>query len=161
MEKINCQHAERINGQPASRCALGLFQGTPTFGQCVNYCEHRGPIEADGAVILRTGYRSKTGISQASTPRQAGGPGTELKAIFAEMGVKEEEGCGCNALAAQMDQWGVEGCEKRRDEILGLLVARAGAKNMQLDETDQEGLRIAINMAIDQARLKGASAPIP
>lgn len=37
--------------------------------------------------------------------------------------VKAGNGCNCKTLAAQMDIWGVAGCEQRRDEIIDQLVA--------------------------------------
>jgi hypothetical protein len=45
------------------------------------------------------------------------GPGTELKKILAALGIQPGPQCTCNARAAQMDAWGVEGCRARRDEI--------------------------------------------
>jgi hypothetical protein len=40
----------------------------------------------------------------------AGGPGTELEGMFAELGVKGTAGCGCKSVARQMDRWGPAGC---------------------------------------------------
>lgn len=44
--------------------------------------------------------------------------GTELTAIFTELGIKPKASCGCKAKAAAMDSWGVAGCKERRAEIL-------------------------------------------
>lgn len=49
------------------------------------------------------------------------GPGTKLKELLAEIGVKDDGGCGCRAYAAQMDAWGVDGCRARRAEIVARL----------------------------------------
>ncbi len=38
------------------------------------------------------------------------GPGTELKAMLAQLGITENPACDCNAKALQMDFWGVDGC---------------------------------------------------
>lgn len=47
------------------------------------------------------------------------GPGSWLKAIFAELGFS---GCQiCGERAAEMDRWGVEGCRERFDEIVAWL----------------------------------------
>ena len=46
------------------------------------------------------------------------GPGTELKAILATLGIAHSPTCDCNARARQMDEWGVPGCKMRRDEII-------------------------------------------
>lgn len=45
------------------------------------------------------------------------GPGTELKKLIASLGINPSPSCDCNAKARQMDEWGVEGCRERRDQI--------------------------------------------
>lgn len=45
------------------------------------------------------------------------GPGTELKDIFANLGVNPAPSCDCNSMAVQMNQWGVEGCREHFEEI--------------------------------------------
>lgn len=47
------------------------------------------------------------------------GPGTELKALLAALGVEEKPNCDCNAKALQMDLWGLAGCRAHFDEIVG------------------------------------------
>lgn len=42
MRAVNCQHASP-SGKGISRCALGLFNGAPTFGQCTHSCDQRAP----------------------------------------------------------------------------------------------------------------------
>lgn len=51
------------------------------------------------------------------------GPGTELKAIFAELGIKPKASCGCQQKAAAMDKQGVEGCRKMREALIADLQA--------------------------------------
>lgn len=46
------------------------------------------------------------------------GPGTELKAMNAELGIKPAENCSCNRLAAEMDFLGVDGCRQERSRIV-------------------------------------------
>jgi hypothetical protein len=46
------------------------------------------------------------------------GPGTELKKILESVGIVATAACDCNAKAAQMDLWGVEGCKSHKDEIV-------------------------------------------
>lgn len=46
------------------------------------------------------------------------GPGTELKALIASLGINPGPSCDCNAMARQMDEWGVEGCREHFDEIV-------------------------------------------
>ena len=40
------------------------------------------------------------------------GPGTELKKILHSLGINPGPSCGCNSKAAQMDIWGITGCEQ-------------------------------------------------
>lgn len=52
----------------------------------------------------------------------AGGPGSELARLIHDLaGPTEWAGCGCQAYAALMDRWGVEGCRQRREEIVAHL----------------------------------------
>lgn len=44
------------------------------------------------------------------------GPGTELKLILASIDIFPSPGCSCNAMAAQMDRWGVAGCKVPENE---------------------------------------------
>lgn len=52
-----------------------------------------------------------------------GGPGTELTKIIPNF--FSSTGCGCNAYAAKMDRWGVEGCRKKFDKIVDHLVSQS------------------------------------
>lgn len=45
------------------------------------------------------------------------GPGTELRKLFAVLRVKPKKGCGCVAMAREMDALGVDGCRAKRDEL--------------------------------------------
>lgn len=47
------------------------------------------------------------------------GPGTELKALLASLGIAEKPSCDCNAKAVQMDKWGVGGCREHLETIVG------------------------------------------
>lgn len=49
------------------------------------------------------------------------GPGTELKNLLSKLNINPGPSCDCNARARQMDQWGVQGCRERLDEIVGFL----------------------------------------
>lgn len=57
------------------------------------------------------------------------GPGTELAALFAEVGITEKVGCNCKAVAADMDRSGVAGCRERREYFLGELNKNADKYN--------------------------------
>ncbi len=56
------------------------------------------------------------------------GPGTELKALLAELGLVAKDACQCEARARLMDVWGVSGSWEHRHEIAGWL--RESAANV-------------------------------
>src|SRR4051812_47283783 len=53
--------------------------------------------------------RHETTNKDINVPR---GPGTELKRILSKLGINPGPNCSCNARAAQMDTWGIDGCEQ-------------------------------------------------
>jgi hypothetical protein len=69
-------------------------------------------------------YRSCDGQSpkEISDPATTYGPGTELKQLLHdELGIQPTASCGCDAMVAKMNAWGVEGCRANREEILAHL----------------------------------------
>jgi hypothetical protein len=60
---------------------------------------------------------NKPGTGPESRPPR-GGPGTELQALTASLGLKPIAGCQCRARAHQMDEWEVSGCLVHFDEIV-------------------------------------------
>ena len=54
-------------------------------------------------------------------PRPLPGPGTHLAAILRELGIPKTAGCGCDEMIAKMNQWGPDGCQSHRDEIIAHL----------------------------------------
>lgn len=73
------------------------------------------------AILSELGIDPKEAADPATQPApvQIGGPGTELKALIASLGIQPKPNCGCNRLAAEMDAWGVAGCRTRHHEICG------------------------------------------
>lgn len=72
------------------------------------------------------GREPLTPPSQEIRPWPIGyGPGTELKAILASIGINPSVHCSCNARMRQMDEWGIEGCEEHFDTIIGWLEEKA------------------------------------
>jgi hypothetical protein len=53
------------------------------------------------------------------------GPGTELKAILASVGINPSPTCDCNAYMRQMDEWGISECVERHAEIVQRLREKA------------------------------------
>jgi hypothetical protein len=103
------------------------------------------------------------------------GPGTELAAMLRQMGIVSSGGCDCKARQATMDQWGVDKCRERIDEIVGWITEgaprwgwaerlKAAALAVvtgiawQIDPTDP--YRSLVTIAIDraEAKAKGGAA---
>jgi hypothetical protein len=83
--------------------------------------------------------------------RPKGGPGTELKKLFATFGFQDVPGCSCVAHAAEMDRRGADWCEANIETVVGWL----------REEKDRRGIvfpffgsaaRVAVNLAISRAR---------
>lgn len=51
--------------------------------------------------------------------------GKELKMMFAGLGFVPEDGCNCEELAAQMNEWGPKGCREHRSEIVWKITTNA------------------------------------
>lgn len=108
--------------------------------------------------------------SQPKPPEPKGGPGTELKLLLQELGLTEEQGCGCDTHAAQMDAWGVEGCHEHKDEIRQWLneargKTRMGKKLKAMVNMTIRGLYLSpydpIGNLIDEAIRRASGEPRP
>lgn len=62
------------------------------------------------------------------------GPGTELKAMLASVGIVPDEKCKCVQRAKLMNIWGADECERRLDEIVGWLKEEASARRLPFVE---------------------------
>ena len=98
------------------------------------------------------------------TPPPPCGPGTELKAIFAELGIKPKASCGCQQKSAAMDRQGVEGCRKMRDALLAdlqasyddaTLMEKASAGIVAIAKGYPLSLSGLLDLAIERAEAKG------
>ena len=68
-----------------------------------------------------------TPSESAAAPTGAGGPGTELKKLFASLGIRPNSNCKCNALAHEIDQHGIAWCEATVETIVDWLEEAAKA----------------------------------
>lgn len=84
----------------------------------------------------------------AATTAQPKGPGTELMNLLASMGITARLECGCKNKAAQMDEWGVEGCRQRRSEITNWLREEA-AKRSWFDKLQSARRAIFLGLALE------------
>lgn len=115
-------------------------------------------IDVDHAAYPRT---PKQGFAPPQTeampaPQPSQGPGTELKALLAKIGITASPDCKCNSRAAYMDRMESEQpgwCEANIDEIVGWL--REAAADRGLPFVDVAG-RLLVRRAIANARRKEA-----
>ena len=77
------------------------------------------------------------------------GPGTELKAMLSWLVITPTPTCSCNQRAIQMDFWGADECERRKEEILGWLKEEAQKRSLPFVEP---AARKMVEWAISRAR---------
>lgn len=75
-------------------------------------------------------FRATGGLGAAARPTMpppapADGPGTELRALIASLGLTERPGCRCKAIAAEMNRAGAAGCRQHRSAFVARLKANA------------------------------------
>jgi phage/plasmid primase-like uncharacterized protein len=89
----------------------------------------------DGRTLHRCLVCGKEGRFRTADPAHVGmqcgvkalphGPGTELAAVFKQLGIKPKAGCGCKELAREMNALGVDGCRRECDSLAAKLRSRA------------------------------------
>jgi hypothetical protein len=84
----------------------------------------------------------------------ASGPGTEMKALLAKIGIVASPTCSCNKRAKIMDEKGCDWCAENIDEIDRWLAEEA--KKRKLPYLSLAG-KALIHLAIRRARKKGNS----
>jgi hypothetical protein len=84
------------------------------------------------------------------TPRPASGPGTELKALLAAIGIVASPTCKCNKMARQMDAWGQESLA-HMDEIVDVMEETAKARKLPFLRA---GAKQLVRLAVWRARKK-------
>ena len=85
--------------------------------------------------------------SADAAPAPTGGPGTELKALLADMGVTEKAGCGCADKARLMDARGPAWCRDNRALLVDWL--REAAGKMSFFDRLKAGARAAWHSPLD------------
>lgn len=108
---------------------------------------------------LLAGKQVVTWKPAAPAPRQAvptEGPGTELKKLFDELGVKPKRSCQCDQRMKEMNQLGVEGCKRSHARILYTLMdaydeASIATKATALAMALSKGLPLTLEGLLDEA----------
>lgn len=122
-------YGEQFNGKPGLNSGINEFlQENIEWSLVAHYMDQNGLVvlsryEDDDKVLMQADMsppvitkQQADGI-QVKVPQH--GPGTELKKMLSKLGVNPSPTCDCNGKAAQMNIWGVKGCEEHFDEIVG------------------------------------------
>ena len=178
-ENIECEHLVDSNVKHGNlpvypkSCAIAseiAGQHIPTNVLSCNYCinnadKPRSNNEAvEGLIRLRASEMSKYskkkgGNRKTKTPeeRLGDGVGTELTKLIPKS--LEHRGCGCKDYAKKMNNWGVEGCKQRFDQIVDRLV-RKGKENPLMGWIPSAASRIAARSLVARA-IKAAEKNTP
>lgn len=81
----------------------------------------------------------------------ASGPGTELKALLATIGIHSSPTCKCNKMAKQMDQWGPDESLAHLEEIVDVMQETAQKRSLPFLRA---GARQMVRIACWKARRK-------
>jgi hypothetical protein len=103
-------------------------------------CRERGYTldEVRGCIVSEDGASVTVDIEHPTYPHfpkavtasaVSGGPGTELKALLATIGIHASPTCGCNKMATQMDQWG-EASLDHMEEIVDVMEQTAKDRSL-------------------------------
>lgn len=84
-------------------------------------------------------------------PKPPSGPGTELKRLLRWLFLGTTLGCGCNAMATKMNQWGPDGCRENMDAILDHMAKEAKKRKLPFIRV---GARRLVLLAIRRAERK-------
>jgi predicted Fe-S protein YdhL (DUF1289 family) len=101
--------------------------------------------------------------SPSQTTTTVKGPGGYLRDLLHAKGYTAVSGCGCNSKAAQMDEWGVDGCRRHIDEIVDWLAAAAKKSGWVMSVLatapfSRELVRLKIRELVEDAIEKAESA---
>lgn len=119
---------------PDPEFTMCLFEGIPNEGESCDTEElsvmATPPIalgDSSPKVMAPVSARRSREIRDAArkAARPTDGPGTELRALLAELGLPNSKGCQCKSRQSKMNEWGLEGCRANRAEIEGWLRGEA------------------------------------
>lgn len=77
------------------------------------------------------------------------GPGTQLKALLAMLGIHATPTCKCNKMARQMDEWGADECLNHVEEIVDVMEETAKKRKLPFLRV---AARVLVRRAISQSR---------
>jgi hypothetical protein len=143
-----CVDPDCIVNFPATRnnCVGGVCIGCVGENDCAE-----GYVCCDGT-CMETDCNQGMAVAPPVVVTE-GGPGTELKALLALVGIKASPTCSCNKRAKIMDEQGVLWCEQNIDTIAGWLKEESAKRKLPFIEAIG---RMTIRLAIRNAKKKGS-----
>jgi hypothetical protein len=129
------------------RCSRRWFEARcKQAGLSPEECEQH--ITSDDGLTIQADISA---LKPAANGKATAGPGTELKALLARIGIHASPTCGCNKMAKKMDAWGQESLD-HIEEIVDVM--EETAKNRKLPFLRAAG-RTLVRMACRKASRKG------
>lgn len=107
------------------------------------------PTQVQAAVRPRRDRRQQPPVPEKTS---AGLPGTKLKTMMEQMGVREAPGCSCKKMARKMDDRGPDWCEENIEEIVDSLETEARRRPVIGILFVRAVARTFVKRAIKQAR---------
>lgn len=114
-----------------------------------------GTVEGDKVTLTDEAYAMLVAKYRGTTDTPTFGPGTELKALLANVGITASPGCSCNARARVMDTMEAKEpgwCEKNLETICDWLQEEATKRKLPFVRM---AAKILVRQAIRNARKKG------
>lgn len=113
------EHGERSGNKPGLLPAVrGFLQSHAEWKPVAHHQEGSGLLVLQKNPPAGTQFIDMPGPAMIKPPTE--GPGTELKAILASLGIEPDKaGCDCNGKAQQMNMWGDDGTEANVNTVIG------------------------------------------
>jgi hypothetical protein len=137
---------------PCGKCPEGHFG--PTSFECRSA---KTPCPGVVAVVMPSPLTTVAANTAQSVATKGGGPGTELKAMLAQVGIVASPSCSCNLYAAEMDRHGPDWCERHIDTIVDWMALEAKRRGLPMPRL--VGLHL-VRRAIRRARRAQVSRPL-
>ena len=112
----------------------------------VNDVLSRGSVENNKVTLTDETYKELVAKYNAS---EKSGPGTELKALLAKIGIKSSPTCSCNKRAKIMDENGIEWCEQNVETICDWLAEESAKRKLPFVRLAGKAI---VHMAIRRAK---------
>ncbi len=104
-------------------------------------------------MVEQSAFECPYGVTAESIPSPPPRPGDELRKLLSGLGIKASGKCRCHAVAAQMNAWGPDECERRIEEIVDAMDAEAKTRGwLRVVPFRKLGARRLVRVAIRNSR---------